>query len=403
MARPRTPIGSWGQLTVVAQVVDDEGRWTTAPRGAKAQRYRARTKVRDPDGKLREVERYAPTRARAEQRLKSALTERSAPRATDELNREMTLAAASEVWLRRIKRPDSGLAAATVTQYESAWARVFAGAPIADMSLSELNRVPPIRSFLELVADTRGSGTAKTARTVLSLIIGSAVDEGAFDVNAVRQVRTPKRATASDSTTSKRVQRLKDSGVDEQGITRDTSRAMTAAERDQFREFAREDRLALDSDVTDVALFLVATGVRISEALALDWSDVDLDKRDVEIRGTKTDASHRVLRVAPWLAKELRRRHDAAGKPGGGFVFASATGTMRDRRNTARSLRGLLDRAGYPWATPHTFRRTVASILDGQGVPIAMIADYLGHADPSMTARVYLGRRGDTSRAADLL
>lgn len=51
---------------------------------------------------------------------------------------------------------------------------------------------------------------------------------------------------------------------------------------------------------------------------------------------------------------------------------------------------------------PHTFRRTVASLLHEAGVPIVRIADQLGHADPAMTSRVYLGRdlEGDKSDIA---
>jgi integrase len=87
-----------------------------------------------------------------------------------------------------------------------------------------------------------------------------------------------------------------------------------------------------------------------------------------------------------------------------GFAFpAPRTGERRDRRNTTRAVRGLLDRAGFPWASPHTFRRTVATLLDAQGVGLATIANVLGHADPSMTARAYLGRKSDTSAVADLL
>jgi integrase len=62
----------------------------------------------------------------------------------------------------------------------------------------------------------------------------------------------------------------------------------------------------------------------------------------------------------------------------------------------------VLDGAGMSWAVPHTFRRTVASLLHEAGVPIVRIADQLGHADPAMTARVYLGRdlEGDKSDIA---
>ena len=54
------------------------------------------------------------------------------------------------------------------------------------------------------------------------------------------------------------------------------------------------------------------------------------------------------------------------------------------RRSEARSSDGR--------ATPHSFRRTVASLLHEAGVPLVKGADQLGHADPTMTARVYLGR-----------
>jgi integrase len=65
-------------------------------------------------------------------------------------------------------------------------------------------------------------------------------------------------------------------------------------------------------------------------------------------------------------------------------------------------VRSVLDGAGFEWAIPHTFRRTVATTLDEAGVPIARIADQLGHSDPSMTGRVYLGRDlyGDKSDLA---
>jgi integrase len=68
-----------------------------------------------------------------------------------------------------------------------------------------------------------------------------------------------------------------------------------------------------------------------------------------------------------------------------------------------RVMRELFDEAGFPWATPHTLRRTVASLLDEAGQPIALAANVLGHKDAAMTARVYLNRRGDTSAAAAVL
>ena len=149
-----------------------------------------------------------------------------------------------------------------------------------------------------------------------------------------------------------------------------------------------------------------AIGPRIEEALSTRWEDVNFTRGQVRVPGTKTETSDRTLTVAPWLLERLRIRHELEGNPAAGFVFHSPLGGLedrRDRRNASRALRRVFDTYGVPWAVPHTFRRTVATLLDEAGVPLAQIADYLGHADPAMTARVYLGRRADTSRAASVL
>ena len=82
-----------------------------------------------------------------------------------------------------------------------------------------------------------------------------------------------------------------------------------------------------------------------------------------------------------------------AASPG----FCSPTGQLRDPSNTQADLRATLDRAGYPWVTSHTFRKTVASRLDDAGSSIRHIADQLGHARPSTTLDHYLGRRAITT------
>jgi len=76
-----------------------------------------------------------------------------------------------------------------------------------------------------------------------------------------------------------------------------------------------------------------------------------------------------------------------------------------DQSNSAKALASIFAGSGFPWAIPHTVRRTVARLLDQAGVPIAQIADQLGHSDPAMTASVYLGRdlMGDKRSVAEHL
>ena len=74
------------------------------------------------------------------------------------------------------------------------------------------------------------------------------------------------------------------------------------------------------------------------------------------------------------------------------MLFPSQKGLLRDPNNTSGDLLQALDRAGFPWATSHTFRRTVATRLDDAGLSARQIADHLGHSRPSLTQDVYLGR-----------
>jgi integrase len=53
--------------------------------------------------------------------------------------------------------------------------------------------------------------------------------------------------------------------------------------------------------------------------------------------------------------------------------------------------------------TSHTFRRTVATRLDDAGLSARQIADHLGHAKPSMTQDVYMGRNVASAEAAKIL
>jgi integrase len=55
------------------------------------------------------------------------------------------------------------------------------------------------------------------------------------------------------------------------------------------------------------------------------------------------------------------------------------------------------------WVTAHSFRKTLATILDEAGLSSRLVADQLGHARPSMTQDVYLGRKLVSPRVAEAL
>lgn len=134
---------------------------------------------------------------------------------------------------------------------------------------------------------------------------------------------------------------------------------------------------------------LLFTGMRIGEALALEWSDVDFDGGLVRVRGGKTENAARSIVMIPSLARVLRAHQMASGRRDG-LVFATALGTKQLPGNVLkRGLKKALERAGLEPLTLHELRHTFASILIGQGFDVTFVADQLGHADPSITLRVY--------------
>ncbi|WP_385901508.1 tyrosine-type recombinase/integrase [Tessaracoccus sp. O5.2] len=132
------------------------------------------------------------------------------------------------------------------------------------------------------------------------------------------------------------------------------------------------------------------------------WEDVDLEAQTVHVRGTKTRQADRTLGMSPDLTARLRARAELHGTTGlvfGTTYFASKLGQPRDRNNVGKVFRSVFDSAGVQWAGTHTFRRTVASWMDRDGLSLARIADQLGHADINVTAR-YLGPRQEAATHA---
>jgi integrase len=391
-------LGDRTEITAVPQVQDADGRWKTAPHVRQAQRWRARASYVGHDGVFHRVDGFGRKRAEAvascERRLDLGLLDYQSG-----LTPETLLVAAGEEWLEHISRDGSGKSPRTVSDYTSSFGRhVDAdGSSIRGLTLKQANDPQRLRMFLEQLADARGPGAAKTCKSVLSGILGYAVSNGVLPVNAARQVSRPRARMPKPQ-------------------VRDRTRAMTKDERDSVVAYADErcQEVGLDPrtrrsrEVTaDLIAFMAGTGVRIDEARSLRWADVDLSVARVVVNGTKSESSTRALNLPGWLSTRLTSRAARTGTAG--FVFASPGVAGNDRRweqsNSASAVRAVLDGCGFAWAVPHTFRRTVASLLHQAGIPLVQIADQLGHADPSMTARVYLGRdlKGDKTTLADVL
>jgi integrase len=147
---------------------------------------------------------------------------------------------------------------------------------------------------------------------------------------------------------------------------------------------------------------LAGAGLRVGEALALNWQDVSLATGTLRVGGAKTDAgSYREVDLPGGLVdalSEWKARTSAATADDP--VFVSRSGRRQTVTNVDHRLKGAITAANKQleeWGleaitdrvSPHSLRRTYASLRAALRDDPVYIAEQLGHTDPAFTFRVY--------------
>jgi integrase len=414
VGRPPLPLGTYGKVLFIAQ-----------PSG----QVKARAKFRDFDGRVRLVSKVGPSRAAAERALKADLTNRQAPGGVGAITAATRMATLAEAWIEA----DHGWSTGTQRTYRSVVNKQVKPA-FGQLCIREVTPGVVSRA-LSAIAKSSGPGAAKTARACLSGMFALAIQDGAVAVNPVRD------ATAKIGTGKR------------------APRALTAAETGRLVELFRTSDRATELDLPDVVDWMLATGCRIGEALALRYGTngdgkpiLDVEAGTWEVNATvvrvpgvgltvqprpKTTAGWRIIALPEFAVRMLKnRRASPRRQTDAQVVFPPPlTGALRDPSNVSGDLRQLLDSfecdtcagTGYQidddgsfrteaagrrlrceegpwsWVTSHTFRKTVATRLDEAGLTPRQVADQLGHANPSMTLDVYFGRQVVSAEAARVL
>ena len=167
---------------------------------------------------------------------------------------------------------------------------------------------------------------------------------------------------------------------------------------------------------------LINTGLRRGEALALNWSDVDLEERTARVRKTLVRQGGELVRTAPKSKKSERtiplsgaavdvmrktkiRNAEDRLRAGSkwhetGYVFVTEFGEPCDPRNALRALQVAAERASVPGVGLHTLRHTAATIMLNAGVPMATVSRIMGHASIAVTVDLYGHVSPDVARDA---
>ncbi|MCX6468082.1 MAG: site-specific integrase [Corynebacteriales bacterium] len=379
--RPPLRIGAHGKITRIDQ---GGGVWL------------ARCRFRDLDGIVRIVERRTPGDvandqygAAAEAVLLDALEARRVAGAGT-ITSSMLLPALCKVHLDRLE--EDGRSARTLDTYRYNVAKL--GTWIAGIRVGECTP-GRVDAVLRSMGAAHGTVMARQSKTILTGALGLAVLDGALPTNPVKDVSTIKAKTPPKGAPS---------------LTAEELRGLIAA--------VHADPECVRLDVADPITMFVATGLRRSELFGLLWSEVDEKTATVSVTGkvvrvkgrglvrfdeTKTDAGARTIPLPQFAMAMLRRRVEEPHPSNDGVIFPSSRGTLRDPDNFNGQWRAARDRLGVSDVTSHSFRKSLATLIDDDGMSARVGADHLGHRHVSMTQDRYFGRKRVHTAVADLL
>ncbi|WP_396928173.1 tyrosine recombinase XerC [Mycolicibacterium sp.] len=356
----------------------------------------AQCRFRDSDGVTCRVQRLGPSDEHdkygklAADPLIEALADRRPPSGADSIGLDSLVMTLVDQHIERLA--EDGRSVRTLDTYRytaTKLAKFMAGVKVGEASAARLD------AALRSMRTAHGAVMARQSRTLLRGALQLAVLNNVLGSNPVRDVQAIKS---------------KEQPKGAQALTADQLRDLLAK--------LRTSEACRQRDLTDPIILLIATGLRRSELLALQWTDFDADAGTISVSGkvirekvnglvrvdeTKTAAGRRVIPLPAFAIAMLTQRRNLPYLGQQSVIFPSTTGTLRDPDNFAGQWRTIRDELGVPDISSHSFRKTVATLIDDAGLSARIGADHLGHAKVSMTQDRYMSRGRVHNEVADLL
>jgi integrase len=342
-----------------------------------------------PDG--RQIRRKGGTAQQAREKLK----ELNALKAAGILgNKQPTLAEWWTIWLDHFA---SNLKSNIKDDYRSIGARYVIGKPIGKKRLIDLTAAEVQGWVNALGARGLAAQTVRNAHARLRKALKVAQRHGYVERNAAVGIEMPAAADDGDETPAQQV------------WTFDTS--MTYLELLEANRWVALYRLAIN------------LGIRQAELIGLTWDMVDLERGTLKINQqlrrvrdgeakvwklmpVKTKSGRRTLKLDADLVDVLRahkinqaeermllgkpfQERDPWYKSRDGLVFVTETGAPIHGSDLLQHFHRWAAKADAPIIRFHDLRHTAATLMLESGYPIPSVSKILGHANPSITMRIY--------------
>lgn len=180
-------------------------------------------------------------------------------------------------------------------------------------------------------------------------------------------------------------------------------RAMEIEEQQKFTEYL-ESKTIKEEPYKNIFLIQMFMGLRVGEALALRYGDIDLrknvinvnktltkDKNERVIMGdtTKTYAGIREVPIPEFIRASIIEQMVIAENNPDKQLFVSNNGKLIDGKNVNRILKERLSKLGIEGITTHSLRHTYGTRCVEAGMRAVALQRLMGHTDVSVTLNTY--------------
>ncbi|MDO4357274.1 MAG: tyrosine-type recombinase/integrase [Clostridia bacterium] len=263
-------------------------------------------------------------------------------------------------------------------------AHTLSGFPISNLPIEEITS-DDFRDYIQELLDAGYSkSTIKKQMEIVSAPLRFAYEQRLISFNPCSGAKTPSKA------------RIKYASREVQAFDKE--------EQSRLLEVLTAD----NRDTYCAMLIMLETGLRVGEVLALQWDDIDIDRKRIHVHstltrpsssskayiqeGAKTESSNRIVPLSP-NALQIFNTLKLRNFPGD--VLRCKTGDRLSYKTLLKNCKFVCEKAGVPYKGLHVWRHTFATNLYYKGVDVKILSKLLGHSSTTVTYNVYVNLYGD--------
>lgn len=337
-----------------------------------------------------------------EEKLKEALVEHYQGEDPEERKQRLTL---EELYPEWIKFKDLHTPADTyITRIGREWKRYYEGTEIIRIPIVKLTKLKLDEWVHRLIKDNNmTSKQYYNATVIMRQALDYAVDLEIIEFNPLSRVRVDGRRVF-------RKEKKKES----------FTQVFTEEEVRRIEEFVREDtEKPAHSRIHKLAplgvLFMLKTGVRVGEMLAIRYEDVSEDGKWIHIqrqyryetdeivehtKGAEGDRYVPLPEAARNIIHTAKAKQQEYGTPGGGYIFSSTENPL-PYQPVQYQFEHYSKKLQTVQKSSHKARKTYISALIDEGLNLNSVREFVGHTDERTTLHNYcFDRSNDDERLA---